>query len=360
LVYNKEDRLSLIEIPDVVEFASADVNEKHLHSHVIMKDIPAVPLLFSAESRAEGIPDWDGPDYQYSIFTTLFYADGSEFPYTYLDFPPGTHAWRRVECFCRARIPIRKLRVDWFFEHKMGAVAYRDFRIDEAAPKPEPDKRVVLLGDSNVITSYLAPKDCVHTLLAENLAKAYPRVKVAVENDGVGGEAIKGFLDSKRCERDLLTYKRIDVIFVRYGGNDRKRYDAATFAGCIRDVIRRLRADFPGIRIVLETGCYVDYPRHCDRDLNAEMKPNCDALRGLADAADGVLDLWQVTKEETERGNWDLRYRNNPVGKLIVDARFDAGHEDDPAWFSNVHQTPNCNRVVARAECEYIVENRLL
>ncbi len=53
--------MRIVELPDVVEFESKDVNEKHVHSVVIMKKVPAVPLRFSALSRAAGIPDWDDP-----------------------------------------------------------------------------------------------------------------------------------------------------------------------------------------------------------------------------------------------------------------------------------------------------------
>ena len=44
--------MSIIDIPDVVEFTSPDVNQKHLHSHVIMKDVPAAPLRCFADGQA--------------------------------------------------------------------------------------------------------------------------------------------------------------------------------------------------------------------------------------------------------------------------------------------------------------------
>jgi len=352
--------LPIVRLPDVVTFESRDIYEKHVHSHVIVKGVPAVPLLLSAESCAKGIPLHDGPDYQYSICTGLFYTDGSTFNHTYLDFSPGTHGWERVECYYRRRLPIVKMQVDYFFEHKKGRVGYRNFRIDEAPRRPEPDRRVVLLGDSNVITSYLAPKDRVDAMLGAALAKTYPSLRVEVENAGRGGDAVKPFLETRRYERDLLTLGRIDVIFVCFGGNDRSRYDVKTFVAFQRRLLRRLREDFPGIRVVLETGVYVDYPRHFDRDRNREMKPYWDAVRSLADTADGVLDIWDVTRRETKRGNWDLRYRQTPMGKLILNRRFDRGHENDPSWFSNIHHTPNANRIIAEAECEYIVKHRLL
>jgi acyl-CoA thioesterase-1 len=343
-----------------MRFESKDIFQKHVRSVVVVKDVGAVPMRFSAQSRARGIPPWDGPDCQYTIYTQLFMADGSEFTYTYLDFNPGTHGWERVECFVRPRLPIWKIQVNYFFEHKRGTVEYRDFRIEEAGPRPKPDRRVVVLGDSNCITSYLAPADRVDAMLAARLAKAYPSLRVDVENAGHNGDTVKRFLDAKRYERDLLTLDRIDVLFVRFGLNDRGAYGVDVFAKCHRELIRRLRRDFPKAKVILETGTYVDYPKHSDRDWNRDMKPYWDALRSLGCEADGVLDIWDVMRRETRKGDWDLRYRQTPMGKLIVNRRFDRGHEDDPKWFSNIHHTPAANRVIARAECDHITGNRLV
>jgi lysophospholipase L1-like esterase len=233
-------------------------------------------------------------------------------------------------------------------------VEYRNFRIDEVPLRPAPDRRVVVCGDSNCITSYLAPEDRVDAMLSRLLARKYPGMAIDVENAGHNGDTIKRFLDSKRYERDLLTLDRIDVIFIRMGLNDRGAYGVDVFVKYHRELLRRLRRDFPKAKVVLETGTYVDYPKHSDRDWNREMKPYYDALRRLSDAADGCLDIWKALGCETKRGHWDLRYRQTPYGKLILNRRFDRGHENDPKWFSNIHHTPAANRVIADAECEYI------
>ncbi len=352
--------MPIIHIPDRVRFVSKDIFEKHVHSFVIVKDIPAVPLLFSAEGRTKGVPPWDGPDCQNTIFTQLFMTDGSEFTYTYLDFPAGRPGWSRVECFCRPRLPVWKAQVNYFCEHKKGAVEYRDFRMDEVPPRPAPDRRVVICGDSNCITSYLAPDDRVDAMLSKLLAKDYPALAVEVENAGHNGDTIQRFLGSKRYERDLLTLDRIDVLFMRLGINDRGGYGVDVFVKRHREFIRRFRRDFPKAKLVLETGTYVDYPKHSDRDWNRELKPYYDALRRLGDSVDGCLDIWEAMRRETKRGNWDLRYRQTPYGKLITNRRFDRGHENDPKWFSNIHHTPEANRIIAKAERDWIVKNDLL
>jgi len=327
---------------------------------VIIKDVPAVPLRFSAESRSVGIPDWDGPDYQYSMVTTLFFEDGSTFNHTYLDFSPGTHDYETQERLCRPRIPIKKMQVDYFFEHKKGKVAYRYFKIEKASARAKPDKRIVLLGASNIITSYLPIQYRLDTLLAEKLKKAYPNLDIEVENSGVGGETVKRLIESRRYERDLLTLDRIDVVFVSYGGNDSNRYDVETFETYHRELITRLRSDFPGIRIVLHPGTWVDYPEHYSRDMNEQLRPYYDVLRKLASEADGLVDIPEILKREVAAGNWDLHYRSNPVGKLILDSRLDKEHENDPTWFSNIHHNPNANRIIAQAEFDCIMGGNLL
>ena len=352
--------MSIVRIPDVVRFESKDIRRKHVESVVVLKDAPAVPMIFSAESRAKGIPPRDGPDCQYMVYTQCFMTDGSEFAYTYLDFSPGTHGWERVECWCRPRLPIWKFQVNYFFEHKKGAVAYRNFRIDECPPRGEPDRRVVVCGDSNCITSYLPPADRVDAVLAGLLAKDYPSLRVEVENAGHNADTVKRLIDSRRYERDLLTLGRIDVIFIRLGINDRGSYGVNVFVKYHRELICRLRKDFPRAKIVLETGTYVDYPKHSDRDWNRDLKPYYDALRGLGGKVDGVLDVWDAMRRETLRGHWDLRHRQTPYGKLVLGPRDDRGHENDPKWFSNIHHNPAGVRVVAAAERDFIVAHKLL
>lgn len=352
--------MRIVDLPDVVEFESKDVNEKHVHSVVIMKKVPAVPLRFSAESCSIGIPDWDGPDYQYSMVTTLFFEDGSTFNHTYLDFSPGTHDWETQEVLYRPRIPITKIQVDYFFEHKKGKVAYRNFRIEEIPARAKPDKRIVLLEASNIITSYLPMQHRLDVLLSEKLERAHPELDIEVENSGVGGETVKRLIESKRYERDLLTLDGIDIIFISYGGNDSNRYDVKTFETYHRELISRLRSDFQGIRIIMHPGTWVDYPKHYSSDMNEHFRPFYDVLRELATEADGLVNIPEILRQEVDAGNWDLRYRNNRLGKLILDNRFDEGHEDDPAWFSNIHHNPNANQIIAQAEFDCITDGKLL
>ncbi len=346
-----------IEIPVAVAFESHDINEKHLRSFVFPGEFRAVPMTISAESRCSGVPDWDGPDYQYSAYATLFYDDGSQFYHTYLDFDPGDHDWQRLTRYIRPRLPARKIQIDYFFEHKHGAVEYRDLVLAEAPPRPEPDRRVVLMGDSNVITYYLRPADRVDAFLSDSLARSHPGIDIDVENCALGGDAIRNLLDSKRYERDLLTLGRADVAFIRYGLNDMNRYGPEVFESLLRELVSRLRSDFPAIKIVLETSTFFDYPAHNTSDTNARSKPYFDVTRRLgAEIADGLLDIWDLMRLATERGEWDLRYRVHPMGKLILDGRFDAEFDFAPSFYSNPHHTPPANRLIAEAEHELLLK----
>jgi hypothetical protein len=44
--------LSIVHIPEVVRFRSKDIYQKHVRSVVVVKEVPAAPMLLSAESRA--------------------------------------------------------------------------------------------------------------------------------------------------------------------------------------------------------------------------------------------------------------------------------------------------------------------
>jgi len=142
-----------INIPHTIEFASPDINQKHTISHVFLGPFPATPLRLTCESKAEGIPDWDGPDDQYCVYATIFYEDGSSLFHTHLCFAPGTHDWEKKECYIRPRIGVTKIQINYFTEHKRGKVAFRNLVLEECPPRPEPDRRIVALGDSNTITS---------------------------------------------------------------------------------------------------------------------------------------------------------------------------------------------------------------
>ena len=347
-------------LPDPVTFASAGINEKHFRTFVFTGEFPAVPLCISAEAQAEGIPDWDGPDYQFSLNPQFYYADNSCLNECYLCFAPGNHGWQRQSLYLRPRLPLKRITVTYFFEHKAGRVAYRDVRIEPVPARPEPERRILLLGDSNVITSYLDPAVRVEACLQALLAATVPGLLIEVENGGRSGESFQTLLEQKRYERDVLTLGCVDIAFLRYGANDRKIYGAAEFARLQREVIRRLRADFPGIRIVLETGTFLDYPAHYNTDVNAAMAPYHEATRALAPEADAVLDVYELMKRATAGGNWDLRYRSHPQWKLILDGRFDAEHNFAPDYYSNPHHTPPCNRLIARAEHDLIVSKKWL
>jgi hypothetical protein len=349
-----------LEASTQVEFASQDINEKHLRTFVFPGDRPAVPLLFSVEARAEELPPWDGPDYQFSAYPSLYFADGTCLQDRFLCFSPGTHDWERQELYLRPRLATKRICINYFFEHKAGRVAYRNALMEPVAARPEPDRRIVLLGDSNVLTSHLAQRDHVATLLQQRLAAARPDLKIEVENEGCNGESIKTLLERKRYERDILTLGNIHVAFIRYGYNDRKIYGAPEFERLQRELIRRLRADFPAIKIVLETGTFIDYPAHYNLDINPLMAPYHETTRRMATDVDGLVDVYARMQQETANGNWDFRYRNHPQWKLVLDGRFDAEHAFAPEYYSNPHHTLPCNRLIAQAEYDVLIQNRLL
>jgi lysophospholipase L1-like esterase len=350
-----------ITVPTVVEFVSAGLNHKHLRAFVFPVDLPALPLQFSVESRAE-LGDGDGPDYQYSAYVDIYYADDSVLSETYLCFAPGRHDWQRLEMYLRPRLPIKRLVIYYFFEHKDGLVAYRNARIAPCELPPEPDCRIVLVGDSNTITSYLPPSQRVDGVLQRRLAAGFPGKRIEVENAGLGGESIKELLTRKRYERDLQTLGRADVFVISYAGNDANAYGPDEFERQQRELVRRLRTDFPAAKIILETTGYFDHPAHYTIDYNARMQPYTEATRRIAadgsdgGGADALLDIYQTMQQRTAAGDWDFRYRVHPQWKLTLDARYDAELGQSPAYYTNPHYNPRGTRLIADAIHDLVMQ----
>src|SRR5690606_37843598 len=115
--------------------------------------------------------------------------------------------------------------------------------------------------------------------------------------------------------------------------------------------IELLKTDFPGIAIVLETGIYVDYPRHYTSDRNKSLDPYWEVSRKIAaESGYPLVDYYAVTKQEAAEGNWDIRIRTQAGKQIILDASQDAGKENDPKWFTDIHPNPVGVQIAAREE----------
>lgn len=212
--------------------------------------------------------------------------------------------------------------------------------------------QILMLGDCTLATSYMPPRLKSETRLAEALRVRYPHDTFNIINEGLDGESIASFL--RRYERTLARHTAPDYILIRYGVNDRKRYGVYGFRLHLEELCQKLTSDYPQIRILLETGVYVDYPTHYAFDRNRRLQPIYDVIRDLSKRKGfALVDIYERMQRETENGNWDLRARgygsvdeDHPVLGAAQDHLF--GH--DIRWFTNIH--PNHNGVAIIADEE--------
>lgn len=225
-----------------------------------------------------------------------------------------------------------------------------------ATPPGRANSTIALIGDCTVACTYFPPANRPENHLAVRLRRAFPIQPFVIHNLARDGESADEFQEPERFDKALADISHMDIAFVRYGINDRKRHG---ISGCIRyldalcDTIQKRFAD---VTIFLETGMWVDYPRHYLWDRNASLGPLYEAISRYArEAGRPVVDTYNRMKAETERGNWDLRVRGLPVPEhTIVDDSFDAFFGGDPAFFTNIHPNSRCLGLIAEWEIEQI------
>lgn len=211
---------------------------------------------------------------------------------------------------------------------------------------------VALFGGSSVATTYLPEKSKHHVALGKELTEAYPGQAIRVSNFADNGEFIARYLLRGAYEKHRQSVSGIDVAIIRFGTNDIKRMDTMEYRGQLEKFLDLLKKDFPGIQIILETGMYVDYPAHYSSDRNKKLNPAWQVSRDIA-AKDGypLVDYYETVKAEAAAGNWDVRVRARSRGDgFILDASQDAGKENNPRWFTDIHPNPEGVRMAIREE----------
>ena len=193
----------------------------------------------------------------------------------------------------------------------------------------EPDWRTActigLFGDCTVACTYLPKSNRPENHLRLRLQRAFPDQPVLVRNMGADGESARVFMTSGRMARVFNRFFHLDIAFIHYGINDRKEDGIDQCVRNLEKLCQELRGRFPKITIILESGIWVDYPAHYIFDRNPRLAPLYEAVAAMARRADlPFLDIFNAMRQETARGNWDLRVRGYPVGdNIIVDDSFD-------------------------------------
>lgn len=213
--------------------------------------------------------------------------------------------------------------------------------------------QVLLLGDSTTIGSVCRQTDPAGPHLEDvirlRLAADNKLPPTQVINQGRDGEFIRGLLDG-RYEKEIAKLPGIDIVFIRYGLNDRGRREdfANNFPKDFKELIQRLRKDFPQARI---------YPTTIIPYLAAEADAQINALiKGVAEEEKlELFDVYTRYQAELSHGVNMLNYRRYSLDKIpeaqrswlqpfvrggsvvVMDNRLDAHFCDLPGWFSDRH-----------------------
>lgn len=216
---------------------------------------------------------------------------------------------------------------------------------------------VAHLGDSTCSTDYLPGEQRVDAVLHRRLAAHYRRQRITSLNLARPRETIRRLLDGGRYARVRAGLPRIDVALVRYGQNDLARYDPPEFRAHLEELCDRLRADYPGLHLVLETNTFVD-PAHGGSDRrNARYDRYWEVVRAVARARGyPLVDVFARRRREVAAGRWDLSERSPRLalarfGRYVHDDGKDAEMAGVPGWLGDNH--PNARGVVVVADEEY-------
>jgi len=226
-----------------------------------------------------------------------------------------------------------------------------------AEPPMEGSCCIALFGDCTVDVG-MPPAMRPESHLAVRLRRAFSGQPFVIRNFGDSGGTAGDLLNPGRLGEALADLPRLDIAFVRYGINDRRRDGIPLCVKNVRSLCRRLRRRYANAALVIETGIWVHHPRHYLYDRNSRLAPLYEAMRGLA-AEQGypLVDVFEKMEAETKKGNWDLRVRGLPDREhAILDDSFDQFFADDPAFFTNIHPNSRCLGLIADWEVEKLRE----
>ena len=216
---------------------------------------------------------------------------------------------------------------------------------------------IALIGDCTVACTYFPPANRPQNHLAVRLRRAFPNQPFVIRNLAQDGESADDFLKPQRFDKAFADISRLDIAFIRYGINDRKRHG---ISGCIANlqiVCEAVRQRFPGVTLFIETGIWVDYPTHYLWDRNASLGPLYEAMRTWAQEADyPVVDIYARTvrpKPNAATGTCGCaacQYQNIRLWMTPSMTFFG----DDAAFFTNIHPNSRCMGLIAEWEIEQI------
>jgi lysophospholipase L1-like esterase len=241
-------------------------------------------------------------------------------------------------------------------------------------------RQVLLLGDS-ILDIHRGDRR-IEAVLGRLLAAQAPQYRWTVANEAHGGEYIGPLEGSPKGVSDPLftspktgryfeivkRHPRADAVVVNYAANDSKVYPPSAFRRKLEMLAALLEEQYPGAVLVFSTSVYLD-PAHSagyridasqvagfvnGNSRDAYLEPYNKEIREFA-AAHGywLADTYRRFALETAKGNWDLRVRREGA-----DPSGDGAHENDMAWFDNIHPNDRGTEAIAEGVAEALTRSR--
>lgn len=232
---------------------------------------------------------------------------------------------------------------------------------DEArleAPSVDAACCIALLGGCTVSCDQWPPAMRPENQLAVRVRRAFPDQPFVIRNFGEAGVTAGGFVNSGRLDRLRGELPRLRVAFLRFGIADRKHEGISKTIENLGRLCDRFEEAYEGVRIIIETDMWVDYPEHYLWDRNPRLTPLYEEMRRFAgERGYPIIDIFTQMAEETRNGNWDLRVRGFPDPEhTILDDSLDEFFGDDPAFFTNIHPNARCLALIAEWEAAMLRE----
>lgn len=180
------------------------------------------------------------------------------------------------------------------------------------------------IGDSFTATSYLPFDDRIDRVLQGLIETKLKGRKIRNLNLGVDGEFLQDLVETGRYEKAIhQQFAHFDLLIIRYGANDRRKYDTAEFTKRLGALCDTLEKDYPGVKIVIGAGLYL---KGADDINKKQYGPYWQACREFAAArkyplADVYAAFEKANADDLTRGPADMHPSAKGV-KLTAETEF--------------------------------------
>lgn len=246
------------------------------------------------------------------------------------------------------------------------------FSFSEATAGPK-RLQIILLGDSTteaIIPKQLAPDEPqIEDTLRILLAAQGGLPPCDVHNEGVSGEFIRRFLDS-RYDKAVKTKPQADYIFIRYGINDQAKVPdfATSFPKDFKELLSRLRRDHPKAMLIPMTT--IPYAAN-----NTHDKINALIRQVAREEKLTLFDIVPRYLAELKKNPDGLNYRRYALAKVpenlrpfatpyimqgkepqvvVLDNRLDGIFGHLPGWYGDRHPTLAGYNVIADETAKWL------